>query len=90
MATRTRTTRTFTISLPPQLAEQVERVAAAEHRTISELIRQAFRTYQVERARAALEQLQALANREGVPDYSEEDIERLVHEVRAERQAAKS
>ena len=90
MPTRTRTTRTFTISLPPQMAEQVERVAAQESRTTSELFREAFRAYQVERARAAFQNLHALANRESVPDYSEEDIERFIHEIREERRAAKA
>ncbi len=57
MPTRKRTTRTFTISLPPQLAEQVERAAAAEHRTISELFREVFRRYQAQRALKALDSL---------------------------------
>jgi metal-responsive CopG/Arc/MetJ family transcriptional regulator len=87
---RPRTTRTFTISFPPDLAEQVERAAAQESRTTSELFREAFRTYQVERARVALAELRALADQAGTPDYTEEDIERFVHEIRAERQAAKS
>jgi metal-responsive CopG/Arc/MetJ family transcriptional regulator len=88
--TRPRTTRTFTISFPPELAEQVDRAAAQESRTTSELFREAFRIYQVERTRLAFAELRALANREGVPDYSEEDIERFIHEIRTERQAAKS
>ena len=40
-----RTSRTFTISLPRELAAEVERRAAAEHRTRSELFREAFRRY---------------------------------------------
>jgi len=45
-----RTTQTVTISLPPDLAAEVDRLATAEHRTRSELIREAFRQY-VERRR---------------------------------------
>jgi predicted transcriptional regulator len=93
MATSTRTSRTFTISFPPDLAEQVERLAAKESRTTSELFREAFRAYRAERARAAFEELQALAQANGGEVYSEEDIERFVDEDRAEqralRQAAK-
>jgi predicted transcriptional regulator len=85
MATRTRTTRTFTISLPPQLAEQVERVAARESRTTSELFREAFRTYQVERAREAFARLRALAEQSDTSGYGPEDVERLVDEDRAEQ-----
>ncbi len=40
-----RTTRQFSISLPPDMAEQVIAVAKAESRTISELFREAFRIY---------------------------------------------
>ena len=35
----------FTISLPPEMAEQVEKAMRAEHRTRSELVREALRTY---------------------------------------------
>jgi len=40
-----RTRQTFTISLPPKMAEQVEKTMRAEHRTRSELIREALRSY---------------------------------------------
>lgn len=40
-----RSSQTFTISLPPDLADEVDRVAAAEHRSRSELLREAFRRY---------------------------------------------
>jgi len=36
---------TFTVSLPPAMAEQVERAMKAEHRTRSELVREALRVY---------------------------------------------
>jgi CopG family transcriptional regulator/antitoxin EndoAI len=37
--------RTVTISLPPRLAREVDRIARAEHRSRSELLREAFRQY---------------------------------------------
>jgi CopG family transcriptional regulator/antitoxin EndoAI len=40
-----RTRQTFTISLPPEMADQVENAMKAEHRTRSELVREALRTY---------------------------------------------
>jgi CopG family transcriptional regulator/antitoxin EndoAI len=45
-----RSTLTVTISLPPDLAEEVDRLASEERRTRSELLREAFRQY-VERRR---------------------------------------
>jgi metal-responsive CopG/Arc/MetJ family transcriptional regulator len=40
-----RPSETITISLPRDLAEQVDTLAAKEHRTRSELLREAFRRY---------------------------------------------
>ena len=40
-----RVTVTFTISLPPEMAEELEEVRKREHRTRSELIREALRRY---------------------------------------------
>jgi predicted transcriptional regulator len=88
MPTQPRTSRTFTVSFPPELAEQVERLAKKESRTTSELFREAFRAYRAERVRKAFEELHALAREKG-EDYSQEDIERFVDEDRAEQRAIK-
>jgi predicted transcriptional regulator len=40
-----RTTETLTISLPPAMAKQMEKVQKEEHRTRSELLREAWRHY---------------------------------------------
>ncbi len=40
-----RTTDTMTISLPPAMAKQMEKVQREEHRTRSELLREAWRQY---------------------------------------------
>jgi len=40
-----RTTSTLTISLPPAMLKELERVRKHEHRTRSELMREALRTY---------------------------------------------
>ena len=89
MATSTRTSRTFTVSFPPELAEQVERIAAAESRTTSELFREAFRAYRLQRLRAILEESNAEAAARGHNGYGPEDVERLVDEDRAEQWALK-
>jgi predicted transcriptional regulator len=46
-----RTTGTVTISLPPELAVEVDRLANQEGRTRSELLREAFRQYAERRGR---------------------------------------
>jgi metal-responsive CopG/Arc/MetJ family transcriptional regulator len=46
---RLRSSRVFTISFPEELAKQVIAVADEESRNLSELFREAFRTYQAER-----------------------------------------
>lgn len=46
-----RTTDTLTISLPPELAGEVDRLARQEGRTRSELFREAFRQYAERRRR---------------------------------------
>jgi predicted transcriptional regulator len=40
-----RETTTFTVSLPPAMAKEIERAMRAEHRTRSELVREALRVY---------------------------------------------
>jgi Arc/MetJ-type ribon-helix-helix transcriptional regulator len=40
-----RTTATFSVSLPPEMVVELERVRKDEHRTRSELVREALRSY---------------------------------------------
>lgn len=79
-----RTTRQFTISLPHELAEQVTATAKAESRTISELFREAFRTYRAQRVRTLLDASQQAGRRKGHMGYRPDAVERLVHETRRE------
>lgn len=41
--------KTVTISLPIAMGKEIEKAAKAEHRTVSELLREAFRQYQSQR-----------------------------------------
>jgi hypothetical protein len=43
------TTKTITISLPAPMGREIQKVARAEGRTISELLRETFRQYQARR-----------------------------------------
>ena len=46
---RPRISQTITFSLPPEMARQVQQVMREEHRTMSDLVREALRTYMEER-----------------------------------------
>ena len=79
-----RSTKQFTISLPPDMAAQVIAAAKTESRTISELFREAFRMYRAQRIRELLEASQKEGRRGKHQGYTEDHVERLVHAVRAE------
>lgn len=76
--------RTFTISIPPKLAREVDKVAKAEGRTRSELFREAMRQYVERRTRwASIFALGTkIAKEKGL---SEEKVARIVKEGRRTR-----
>jgi len=76
-----RTTKTWTVSLPPKLVREAERTAREEHRTKSELVREALRLYLDERRWRKLQRKTAL-QAQALGIRTEEDVDRLVHEVR--------
>jgi CopG family transcriptional regulator/antitoxin EndoAI len=70
----------LSISLPPDLASNLDSTAKKEHRTRSELVREAVRQYVVLSKWRSLREKAALkAVEQGLKD---EDIERLVDEER--------
>lgn len=80
-----RVARTISITLPPDLLDKAQEVARREHRTMSELFREALRRYMMQdpqwdsllrRTRAAGEALGA---------RSESDVERLTDEYRRDK-----
>lgn len=85
MPNSARSTRQFTISFPPDLAVQVEQLAEKENRNISELFREAFRTYREMRLRRAFSELRAIAEANAPEIKTEEDVVQLVKEIRAKR-----
>jgi metal-responsive CopG/Arc/MetJ family transcriptional regulator len=82
-----RASRVFTVSFPEKLAKQVVAVAKEEDRNISELFREAFRTYRLDRIHRKLEKFRAEAAARGPSRYTEADVESLVDEIRAENYA---
>ncbi len=59
-----RKSRTITFSLPPEMAEQVQRVMREEGRNMSELVREALRLYMEERELRRQERLERLRSRQ--------------------------
>ena len=64
------------ISVPPALAKRIRQVAKEENRTQSELLREAFRTYEWRRDWAKIKAVgRGTAVRMGIK--SDEDVERI-------------
>lgn len=79
-----RSTKVISITLPPEMAAEAEKLAKEEGRTMSELMREAFRRYRQESALDG-------ANRYGKKKakekgLTEKDVVRLIKEYRAEEQ----
>jgi CopG family transcriptional regulator/antitoxin EndoAI len=85
MAT-TRSSRVYTISLPAELAQKAEALARRDSRSMSELFREAFRTYYAQQARRSLEEIGEYAASRN-PGYSEAAVPRLIKEVRRAKPA---
>jgi len=76
-----RSTKTLSVTLPPDMLKRAQSIAKKESRTMSELIREALRHYERRSWWDDVNEYgRARAERQGV---HEEDVDRLVHEVRA-------
>jgi len=82
-----RTTKIVSISLPPAQLKDVEALAKKENRTMSELIREALRRYQVEREMDAINAYgRAKAAELG---FTEADVIPLIKQLRRETREKK-
>ena len=79
-----RKTRVLGFSVPPEVAEEYERLAKRERRTKSDLFREMIAAYKARRAEEEFHRLQSRMSRraraKGV--LTEKDVERLVFEDR--------
>ena len=67
-----RTTATFSVSVPPEMAAELERVRKVEHRTRSEFVREALRQYiRAASVRSVRERIAALPEAEATADEVE-------------------
>ena len=85
-----RTTKVYSITMPPDLARKAERLAKKESRTMSELMREALRRYDQAQVSAppamteALALLRAEARVRGLGRMSKRDIDKVIAETRNE------
>jgi metal-responsive CopG/Arc/MetJ family transcriptional regulator len=83
-----RTTQPITVSLPPELLQETQRLAEAEARTRTDVIREALQEYLASRRWQRLRQWGAeTAERLGLK--TEADLQRLLDDARAGRRKAK-
>ena len=83
-----RTTQPITVSLPPDLLRETQRLAKAEARTRTDVIREALQEYPASRRWQRLRQWGAgTAERLGLK--TEADLQRLLDDARAGRRKAK-
>ena len=79
--------RKLTIDLPEKLADQLQKMAAEEGRDQSDLLAEGFKRVLWDRVEKSLEEGRVEARACGGDRYTEDDVERLVDEVRAEMAA---
>lgn len=84
MSTSRGNTKTITVSFPIDLAQQAEQLARAESRTMSELLREAFRTYRASAVRRRLVEGNEYARGRSSGRHTEKDVEDLVSKARRE------
>ena len=74
-----RNTKIITVSLPPEVAAQIDKLAAEENRTRSALVREAFREYVAYSRWRRLRKIGDQTARE-FNIRSEADVDRILHE----------
>lgn len=86
--TSMRTAKTVSITLPPDLLTKAQELAEREHRTMSELFREALRRYMQEDTswEGLVRRTRAKGRELGIA--TEEDVERLIDEHRRSKRQA--
>lgn len=80
-----RTTTPISITIPPEMLKRAKKLAKLENRTMSELLREAYREYERKRRWDDLNSYGR--ERAAALGITEEDVPRLVNEVRDEMRA---
>lgn len=79
-----RTTKVMTLSIPPDMVMEIEKIISKEHRTKSELFREALRKYINDKRWLQIRQWGLKASQElGVS--TEDEVNELIHQHRKSR-----
>jgi CopG family transcriptional regulator/antitoxin EndoAI len=81
-----RTSKTVSITLPPEMLSRAERLAKKENRTISELVREALRQYERQRWWDEMNDY-GRASAEAAGIRTEEDLLTAIHSTRSRKHA---
>jgi predicted transcriptional regulator len=83
-----RTTKTLSVTLPPEMLTRAERLAKKEHRTMSELVREALRQYE---RKTWWDEMNAYgrASAQAAGVKTEEDVVDAIHATRRQGRARK-
>lgn len=90
-----RTTKVYSITMPPALARKAERLAKKESRTMSELMREALRRYDQAQTSSpsamseVLALLRAEARAQGLGRMSKRDVDKVIAQTRNEMRTEK-
>lgn len=83
-----RTTKTLSVTLPPEMLARAEQLAKKEHRTMSELVREALRQYERKTWWDEMNDYgRAKAQATGI--RTEEDVVTAIHAMRKVKRARK-
>lgn len=83
-----RTTKTLSVTLPPEMLTRAEQLAKKEHRTMSELVREALRQYERKTWWDEMNDYgRVRAQEAGI--RTEEDVVDAIHTMRQEKRARK-
>jgi metal-responsive CopG/Arc/MetJ family transcriptional regulator len=76
--------KTLSVTLPPEMLDNAERLAKKEHRTMSELVREALRQYE---RNSIWEEISPYGQQSAVKAKikTEEDVVKMIHGFRRER-----
>jgi predicted transcriptional regulator len=79
-----RTTKTLSVTLPPEMLTRAEQLAKKEHRTMSELVREALRQYE---RRNWWDEMNGYGRvtAEAAGIRNEEDVVEAIHSIRSQR-----
>jgi Arc/MetJ-type ribon-helix-helix transcriptional regulator len=82
-----RVAKTISVTLPPELLAQAQQIAKSEHRTMSELVREALRRYASDETKRKLDSWNDLLERtqahgRALGITSEADVDRILGEFR--------